>query len=261
MVRRKAMGNTESSDRKISRAVIAGLILPGLGQIYNGELFKGICFFSLFVMSPVVLFHIALLLPDNMLTAGVFLSGLLIITIYLLMVIEAARSASKSENGYLPKKYNRWYFYFAAGIFGFIFVLGATLSYTQKHIIGFYHIATGMMEPAVKSGDFVVFDKTYYSNHSPKAGDIVVFTYPDNRSELHVKRIAAMPGDTVRQNNANLVVPHGHVFVLSNNPHSIDSRIYGPIPLSEILGKGRVIYFSLSKDKGLRMERIGLQLP
>lgn len=118
------------------------------------------------------------------------------------------------------------------------------------------------MEPTVKSGDFVVFDKTYYSHHSPKIGDVIVFTYPDNRSELHVKRIAAMPGDTVRQNYTNLVVPHGHVFVLSNDPvHSIDSRIYGPVPMSEILGKGRVIYLSLSKDQGLRMERIGLQLP
>jgi len=256
------MSNTESADRKVSRAVIAGLFLPGLGQIYNGELFKGICFFSLFVMSHVVLFRLALFLPDDLLTIGTMLSGLLILLIYVLMTIEAARSASKSGNAYLLRKYNRWYFYFAAGVFGSVFVLGTTLSYTQKHIIGFYHIVTEVMEPTVKSGDFVVFDKTYYRKHSPKIGDVIVFTYPDNRSELHVKRIAAMPGDTVRLGSTNLVVPHGYVFVLSNNPlHSIDSRIYGPVPLSEILGKGRVIYFSLSKNQGLRMDRIGLKLP
>lgn len=255
------MGNTSSSDRKISRAVIAGLFLPGLGQIYNGELFKGFCFLSLFVMAPIILLRAALFLPNAMLPWGVYLTGFVIMAIYALTVVEAGHSASKSGKGYILKKYNRWYFYLASGIFGSAFVLGTALSYTQNHIMGFYHITSSMMEPTVKSGDFVIFDKTYYGNHSPKTGDVIVFTYPDNRSELHVKKIAALPGDTVKRNDSSLVVPHGYVFVLGNNPNAIDSRAYGPVSLSEILGKGRVVYFSLSKDQGIRMKRIGLRLP
>jgi hypothetical protein len=39
------------SDRKKTNALIAGLMVPGLGQMYNGELAKDLCFFqSVFIL-------------------------------------------------------------------------------------------------------------------------------------------------------------------------------------------------------------------
>jgi signal peptidase I len=250
------------SERKKLRALIAGLVVPGLGQIYNGELLKGISFFCLFVMAPLILLRLTLLLPDKMLLAGTYISALLILAIFVFMAIEAMRVAARSGTGYVLKKYNQWYFYLAFGLFGSVFASGTVLAYTQTHIMGFYRIVTGSMTPSVMPGDFVIFDKTMYRHEGPKKGDIIVFTYPDDRSKLYVKRIAGLPGDTVTTDSAVAIVPHGFVYVLGDNKlHSDDSRHYGPIALNEILGKGRQIYFSFSPDSGIRFDRIGKTLP
>ncbi len=251
------------SDRKKIRALIAGLVVPGLGQIYNGELLKGISFFCLFVMAPLMFLRLTLLLPDKLLLVGTGISALLILAIFAYLAVEAFHVASRNGAGYVLKKYNQWYFYLAFGLFGSVFGSGAVLSFTQNHIMGFYRIVTGSMEPAVTKGDFVIFDKTVYKHESPKKGDVVVFTYPNDRSKLYVKRIDAMPGDTVRQDsNVIFVVPNGFVYVLGDNRgHSDDSRHYGPIPLTELLGKARQIYFSFDPEQGIRWNRLGMLLP
>jgi signal peptidase I len=60
-----------------------------------------------------------------------------------------------------------------------------------------------------------------------------------------------------------LVVPPGSFFALGDNRDaSYDSRYYGFVPLTRVVGKPRVIYFSLAKDPagaitGFRWSRIG----
>ena len=63
-----------------------------------------------------------------------------------------------------------------------------------------------------------------------------------------------------------LVVPPDSFFALGDNRDaSYDSRYYGFIPMSRVLGKPRVIYLSLEKDTsgsvtGLRWARIGARV-
>jgi len=63
-----------------------------------------------------------------------------------------------------------------------------------------------------------------------------------------------------------LVVPRDSFFALGDNRDaSYDSRYYGFIPMSHVLGRPRVIYFSLEKDTagsitGLRWARIGARV-
>lgn len=57
-----------------------------------------------------------------------------------------------------------------------------------------------------------------------------------------------------------LDVPPGHVFVLGDHrDHSADSRVYGPIPESSILGRVSWIYLSIGPG-GVRWDRIGRRL-
>jgi signal peptidase I len=163
----------------------------------------------------------------------------------------------------MVKWYNKWYFYAAMGMMCSVFITSAAFSYVSNNIVQFCRIVTASMTPAVAPGDFVIVDKTYYKHNPPKKGDVILYRYPDDRSKLYIKRIGGLPGDTIKLQSGDIVVPHGHVFALGDNAgHSDDSRHYGPIPLTELLGKARQVYFSFSmEEKGIRSERTGLTLP
>jgi signal peptidase I len=76
------------------------------------------------------------------------------------------------------------------------------------------HIPSGSMLPSMAIGDFILVNKMQYGLKlpfsewfgdpvyltdfkEPKRGDIMVFEFPDNRSVLYVKRLVALPGDTI----------------------------------------------------------------
>jgi signal peptidase I len=54
-----------------------------------------------------------------------------------------------------------------------------------------------------------------------------------------------------------IIVPEGHVFMMGDNrDHSYDSRSWGAVPLSNILGRSLFVWFSLGQD-GLAWNRLG----
>jgi signal peptidase I len=120
------------------------------------------------------------------------------------------------------------------------------------------------MEPAVPEGKRVVVSAWAYWHNQPHAGDIVAFAYPDNPDIADLKRVVAVGGSTVeirqgllyvdgvRQNEPYLQVaqaaarislqpmqvPANSYFVMADNrEHSEDSRSYGPIARTSIIGK------------------------
>ncbi len=62
-----------------------------------------------------------------------------------------------------------------------------------------YLIPTGSMEKTLLPGDFLVAEKISFAFKEPdfRRKEIVVFKYPMNRHRIFVKRIVALPGDTV----------------------------------------------------------------
>jgi signal peptidase I len=54
------------------------------------------------------------------------------------------------------------------------------------------------------------------------------------------------------------VVPAGSVFVLGDQrAHAVDSRVFGPVPLANVKGIARQIWFSRGPNDGIRWSRIG----
>ncbi len=54
------------------------------------------------------------------------------------------------------------------------------------------------------------------------------------------------------------VVPSGSVFVLGDQrAHALDSRAFGPVPLANVKGIARQIWFSRAPNEGVRWNRIG----
>lgn len=123
------------------------------------------------------------------------------------------------------------------------------------------------MRPAFKSGQVALMDKRSSDLSHLKRGDIIVFHHG---REIFIKRVFALQGETIRMLNFSngatgmigddafpadrilrlarthpgqvhispLRIPQGKVFVVGDNrTYSVDSREFGPIPVTAIVGK------------------------
>jgi signal peptidase I len=130
-----------------------------------------------------------------------------------------------------------------------------------------FYIPSESMVPTLKVGDRVLVNKLSYDLHDVHRGDIIVFKAPpearrDGINDL-VKRVIGLPGDTVEARedgrvyvNSRLLdepylpkgtrtsnlpptkVPAGHYFMMGDNRSaSSDSRVWGPIEKSAIIGR------------------------
>ncbi|MEW5935186.1 MAG: signal peptidase I [Bacillota bacterium] len=123
------------------------------------------------------------------------------------------------------------------------------------------------MEPTLFTGERLLVDKVSYRFHPPRRGDVVVFRNPGNLREDYIKRVVALPGDTVEMRLGRLYVngqpvpepyvlrdgistygpeqiPPGYCFVLGDNrANSRDSRFFGPVPLHLLKGRAWLIFW------------------
>ena len=77
------------------------------------------------------------------------------------------------------------------------------------------------MEPAVREGDWLL---VHQLRRVPRVGELVVATDPREPERLLVKRVSAVIGD--------------QLTIAGDQPdRSTDSRHFGPIPLSAIVGR------------------------
>ena len=132
------------------------------------------------------------------------------------------------------------------------------------------------MEPTLHSDQRLVVEKVSYHFHGPRRGDIVVLESPQQSSELLIKRVIGLPGETVeirqgwvyingqeldepyleRSTGGNwrpIIVPPLHVFVLGDNrSFSNDSRAFGMAPIENIVGRAWVSYWPLDEAGAVR---------
>lgn len=134
------------------------------------------------------------------------------------------------------------------------------------------------MDPTFINGEFLLTDKISYRFGEPERGDIVVFKAPPDEQNEFIKRIIGLPGDSVKVEqgkvyvNGNLLpesylpqnlqtlsgnfaiegaavtVPANNYFVMGDNRgHSYDSRNFGFINKTKIVGKAWLLYWPPSK--------------
>lgn len=89
-------------------------------------------------------------------------------------------------------------------------------------------------------------DRVMLSKFSPRdkrnlnVGDVVILISPYNPTKTLIKRITAMPGDTIylTETNETKVIDQGHCWVEGDNSQSsLDSNIFGQVPLGLIEGR------------------------
>jgi signal peptidase I len=178
-----------------------------------------------------------------------------------------------------------------------VVIVAAALAFAlliQAVLVKPYRIPSESMEPTLDVGERVLVSRVNYHVSDPDRGDIVVFhppagadgnrcgiTHPPDeacarptpeRSNLNfIKRIVAVPGDTLSIQNGHAVVngkpqkdsftipcqgagqcsyprpikiPPDHFFMMGDNRGaSDDSRFWGPVPKKWIIGQAFFTYW------------------
>lgn len=131
------------------------------------------------------------------------------------------------------------------------------------------------MEPTLHNGEYILVNKAAFLFHAPERGDVIVFEYPKDPQVDYIKRIIAIPGDTISVEGTrvivdgvslnepyinpnddfnpfspieNRVVPTGDYFVMGDNRgNSSDSRQWGFVPQQNIIGQAAFVYFPFNE--------------
>lgn len=121
------------------------------------------------------------------------------------------------------------------------------------------------MYPTFHDGDYLIIDEISYRLDDPHRGDVIVFRYPLKPDRFFIKRIIALPNETISYNDGELVIttedgteitidePYvatyrqpdfeitmtdDEYFVMGDNRDaSSDSRVWGPLPKEFITGR------------------------
>lgn len=117
------------------------------------------------------------------------------------------------------------------------------------------------MAPHISSGEFVLINTIEYRFGVPARGDIVAFRHESDAPELYIKRVIAIPGDTVRVDKGVVylngsainepyvayrdersfpetrVGPHSLYVLGDNRANSEDSRAFGTVDYDQLVGR------------------------
>lgn len=197
-------------ERKPLFALALSLFLIGLGQVYNGKLRKGVFFFLISIIFPLLLLQLSVVIPDKMLIVFLLLSLLAALGIYIWAALDAWKQAKRIRKNYSLKTYNKLYIYILLIIVLNLFSFGAFFDWQKICFFALpYRMATGSMIPTVLPGDFIMTDRRIdhsAENHGLKRGELVVFKYPENKEKHFIKRVIGLPGDEIEIKGMELYV-------------------------------------------------------
>lgn len=148
----------------------------------------------------------------------------------------------------------------------------------RQYVFNPYAIAGASMAPSFHDGDYVFVDQLSYRLREPRRGEVIVFHSPSGNDEDLVKRIVALPGETVMVRDGQVVVVNqehpqgltlsegyldpleittgsssitlddGEYFVMGDNRSvSFDSRSWGPLDEDGIVGMVRLRIWPLDE--------------
>ena len=144
-----------------------------------------------------------------------------------------------------------------------------------------FFVKGASMEPSFEDNDYLIINEISYRFSEPERGEVVVFRFPEDPKQFFIKRVIALPGETIEIKNNEVKIfneanPLGFVlnesgyldpsqtteselrmkldeneyFVLGDNRlHSSDSRRWGAVNRHFIVGKTFIRAWPFNKVK------------
>jgi signal peptidase I len=151
----------------------------------------------------------------------------------------------------------------------------------RAYVLSTFEIPSSSMAPTLVPHDRIIVNRLSYDLHAVHRGDIVVFRRPPQEdcggppTTYLVKRVIGLPGDRLSSIGDRVVVdgqplaepwlppddrmsppipaqtvPAGRYFVLGDNrSDSCDSRFWGDVPASLIVGRAIYRYWPLGRQR------------
>ncbi len=69
-----------------------------------------------------------------------------------------------------------------------------------------FYVKGASMEPNFYDHEYLIVDEISYRFNSPERGDIIVFRYPKDPQEYFIKRLIALPGETVQIKDGEVII-------------------------------------------------------
>ena len=139
------------------------------------------------------------------------------------------------------------------------------------------------MFPTFKNQEYILTNLISLRFDDPQKGDVIVFKSPTNEEKDFIKRVIGIAGDSVLikegfvyvngkkvdesaylddnvrtyggsflKENESIIVPPDNFFVMGDNrPFSSDSREWGFLPQTNIIGKSFYVYWPFNTMRGI----------
>lgn len=155
-------------------------------------------------------------------------------------------------------------------------VAGAIFAIIYLFLFQPHQVVGDSMMPNFQNNEYILTDKISYRFQPPKKGEVIVFKAPTNIERDYIKRIIAEPKETIKVEDGRLfingqVLEEGYIpngvktypgqyikegveyqippdtyFVLGDNRvNSSDSREWGFVKKTDIIGKSFLVYWPL----------------
>ncbi|MBI2007583.1 MAG: signal peptidase I [Candidatus Blackburnbacteria bacterium] len=155
-----------------------------------------------------------------------------------------------------------------------VVLAAAIFMLTYLFLVQPHEVKGNSMHPNFLDGERLLTDKASYRFNEPRRGDVIVFQAPPDHAKDFIKRIIALPGETISikgkkiyvnarlldefylpslattepgaflTDGKELILAEDEYIVMGDNrDHSSDSRSWGPIKRGAIVGKAWFIYW------------------
>lgn len=172
-------------------------------------------------------------------------------------------------------------YYFLLDTIQTILIVASVLMVLYAFVVQPNQVSGSSMYPTFKDKEYLLSNLLNVRLDKYTRGDVIVFHPPVEHDKLYIKRVIGLAGDTVMikdgkvylngavldessylqpmvetygenflHEGATVVVPEGFLFVMGDNrPGSSDSREWGFVDKTQVLGESMVRIFPLNKFK------------
>jgi signal peptidase I len=271
-------------------AAVLTLVLPGLGHLYAGFLIAALGWWAAWILSFTV--AVVVLVRWDAAPANVIVAAAIAIGFLIASIVDAARKARRSP----ADSHNRRYLWVPILLLWVFPGAWVVRSVVRSRLFATYWVPTAGMSPGVMRGDYLLVLPRRTAK-PPRRWDVVTHITTDGSNQVLMRRVAALPGETVEVRSKILWIDGRHipdpyarhidpetfsatsgardsllrdqygpsrvpadaVFLLGDNrDNSLDSRFRGPVSLADLRGDVRRIYWSRDPEtKEIRWDRIG----